>query len=67
MSNLGTKRITKCKPQGPSLYFWKKFSTKALQSANYRDHLCAFGKPGAKSKILVNHRDHPWPLLFLNH
>ncbi|MFS7916830.1 hypothetical protein Hanom_Chr03g00181961 [Helianthus anomalus] len=48
----------------PSMYFWKKLGTNALQSTNHRDHLCTFGKLGTKSKVLVNHRDHPCTILF---
>ncbi|MFS7924781.1 hypothetical protein Hanom_Chr03g00276711 [Helianthus anomalus] len=59
MFKLETKCVIKCKPQRPSMYFWKKLGTKALQSANNRDHLCTFEKLGTKPKILINHRDHP--------
>ncbi|KAJ0827797.1 hypothetical protein HanRHA438_Chr17g0829961 [Helianthus annuus] len=58
MSKLGTKCITKCKPQGPSMYFWIKLGTKCVTKCKPQDHLCTFEKLGTRSKILVNHRDH---------
>ncbi|MFS7899022.1 hypothetical protein Hanom_Chr00s040737g01774331 [Helianthus anomalus] len=42
--------------------FGKRWGLNALQSANNKDHLCTFGKLGTKSKILVNHTDHPCSL-----
>ncbi|MFS7975000.1 hypothetical protein Hanom_Chr10g00875371 [Helianthus anomalus] len=30
MPKLGAKCVTKCKPQGPSMYFWKKLGTKCV-------------------------------------
>ncbi|MFS8005984.1 hypothetical protein Hanom_Chr13g01243871 [Helianthus anomalus] len=46
-----------------SCTFRKSWGLSALRSANYRDHLCTFGKLVTKSKILVNQRDHPCTLL----
>ncbi|MFS7908638.1 hypothetical protein Hanom_Chr01g00085501 [Helianthus anomalus] len=34
---LGAKCVTKCTPQGPSMYFWQSWGRNALQRANDRD------------------------------
>ncbi|MFS7940114.1 hypothetical protein Hanom_Chr05g00459851 [Helianthus anomalus] len=51
MSKLGTNCVTKCKPQGRAMYFWKSWGLNALQSANHRDHLCTFEKLGPNPKF----------------
>ncbi|KAJ0443291.1 hypothetical protein HanIR_Chr16g0819151 [Helianthus annuus] len=40
MSKLETRCVTKCKPQGPSVYFWRA-----------RDQIQNFGKPQGHPSI----------------
>ncbi|MFS7951648.1 hypothetical protein Hanom_Chr07g00597581 [Helianthus anomalus] len=47
-----------------SCTFGKSWGLNTLQSAYHKNHLCTFEKLGAKSKILVNHRNHPCTLLY---
>ncbi|KAJ0481642.1 hypothetical protein HanRHA438_Chr13g0603321 [Helianthus annuus] len=44
MSKLGTKCVTKCKPQGPSMYFWKKLGTKCVTKCKPQGSFVYFSK-----------------------
>ncbi|MFS7991507.1 hypothetical protein Hanom_Chr12g01071521 [Helianthus anomalus] len=61
MSKLGAKCVTKCKPQGPSIYFWENLGTKCITKCKpqgpsmyfwkARDQIQNFGKP-RESRVL---------------
>ncbi|MFS7932346.1 hypothetical protein Hanom_Chr04g00366801 [Helianthus anomalus] len=67
MSKLGAKvlnALQRANHRDHPCTFGKRWGLNALQSANHKDHPCNFGKLGTKFKILVNHRDHMYTLLY---
>ncbi|KAJ0601517.1 hypothetical protein HanIR_Chr03g0129381 [Helianthus annuus] len=68
MSKLGTKCDIKCKPQGPSMYFWKKSKGFSMSKLGTKcDIKCKPQGPsmyfwkkkvGTKCVTSANHKDH---------